>query len=181
MNTQFVLSNFFHTSQSPIIKCQRSQNWTYIFKNFIYINLDLSAQAIFVLMYVVELLLFLLLFNDLKYGKSSLFCCNGYRHALFIIIFFYISSKYLKKAKENRENREKNVNDFFYYCLLHFYELNYLNLTKSLLSNQKTGMVPEVILIQKLALTLNLKSLFLCVFKWYISFLLKNISYKIKY
>ena len=33
------------------------------------------------------LMTFLLLFNDLKYGKSSLFCCNGYRHAPFKILF----------------------------------------------------------------------------------------------
>ena len=50
---------------------------------------------------------FLLLFNDLKYGKSSLFYCNGYRHALFKIIFLWISSRYLGKAlaKEKREEK----------------------------------------------------------------------------
>ena len=35
-----------------------------------------------------SLITFLLLFNDLKYGKNSLFCCNGYSHAIFTIIFY---------------------------------------------------------------------------------------------
>ena len=39
--------------------------------------------------------------------------------------------------KENRE--EKNVNDFFIAVLLHFYDLNYLNSTKSRLSSKKIG------------------------------------------
>ena len=30
-----------------------------------------------------SLMTFLLLFIDLIFGKSSLFCCNGYRHAIF--------------------------------------------------------------------------------------------------
>ena len=51
---------------------------------------------------------FLLLFNDLKYGKSSIFCCNGYKHALFKIIFLWISSRYIRKAltKEKRERKK---------------------------------------------------------------------------
>ena len=52
---------------------------------------------------------FLLLFNSLKFCKTSLFCCNGYSH------------------------------DFFIAVLLHFYDIKYLNLTKSRLSNQKSG------------------------------------------
>ena len=30
-----------------------------------------------------SLITFFLLFNDLKYGTNSLFCCNGYSHAIF--------------------------------------------------------------------------------------------------
>ena len=41
---------------------------------------------------------FLLLFNYLKFGKSLLFCCNGYRHSIFIIIFYESQVEYLKKA-----------------------------------------------------------------------------------
>jgi len=47
-----------------------------------------------------------------------------------------------------RKKKKKSANDFFIAVLLHFYDLKYLNLTKSRLSNQKSGMVPEVTLIQ---------------------------------
>ena len=51
---------------------------------------------------------FLLLFNDLKFGKSSLFCCNGYRHA--IIFFFKYESQveYLSKAF-TKEKKDKKI------------------------------------------------------------------------
>ena len=42
---------------------------------------------------------------------------------------------------------KKNANDFFIAVLLHFYDLKYLNLTKSQLSNQKSGMVLKLTLI----------------------------------
>ena len=42
---------------------------------------------------------------------------------------------------------KKSANDFFIAVLLHFYDLKYLNLTKSRLSNQKSEMVLEVTLI----------------------------------
>ena len=35
-----------------------------------------------------SLMAFLLFFNSLKFGKTSLFCCNGYSHAIFTIIFY---------------------------------------------------------------------------------------------
>ena len=35
---------------------------------------------------------------DLKYGKNSLFCCNGYSHAIFTIIFYESQLEELKKA-----------------------------------------------------------------------------------
>ena len=85
---------------------------------------------------------FLLLFNDLKLGKSSLICCNGYWHAIFIkkIISSRISKKSIYK-------RKKNFNNLFIAVLLHFYDLNNLNSIKSWL-HQKLGMVPKVTLIQ---------------------------------
>ena len=79
---------------------------------------------------------FLLLFNDLKFGKSSLFCCNGYRHAIFIFFFYESQVEYLRKAF-TKENFFKKVLMNFIAVLLHFYGLNYLNLTKSWLSNQR--------------------------------------------
>ena len=90
---------------------------------------------------------FLLLFNDLKFGKSSLFRCNGYRHAIFTIIFYESQVEYLRKSFIKEKNLKKSVNDFIIAVLLHFYDLNYLNLTKSWLSYQKSGLVPEVNLI----------------------------------
>ena len=61
---------------------------------------------------------------------------------LFLKFFFYESQvEYLKKGK-------KKFNDFFIDVLLHFYDLNYLNSTKSRFSNKKSGMVPEITLIQ---------------------------------
>ena len=44
------------------------------------------------------LITFLLLFNDLKYGKNSLFCCNGYSHAIFTIIYNESQVEELRKA-----------------------------------------------------------------------------------
>ena len=51
-----------------------------------------------------SLITFLLLFNDLKYGKNSLFYCNGYSHAIFTIIFYESLVEELRKAftKEKR-------------------------------------------------------------------------------
>ena len=43
-----------------------------------------------------SLITFLLLFNDLKYGKNSLFCCNS--HAIFTIIFYESQVEELRKA-----------------------------------------------------------------------------------
>ena len=70
---------------------------------------------------------FFLPFNDIKFGKSSLFCCNGYRHAIFKIIFYesHIEKLYTK------EKKGKIVNEFFNAVLLHFYDLYYLNSTKN--------------------------------------------------
>ena len=63
-----------------------------------------------------------MLFYDLKYGllNSSLFFCNGYRHALFKNQFLWISIRYLKIARKKKE--KNNVNDFFIAVLLHVYD-----------------------------------------------------------
>ena len=50
---------------------------------------------------------FSLLFNDLKFGNGSLFCCNGYRHAIFKILFYESQEEYLRKAF-TKEMKEKN-------------------------------------------------------------------------
>ena len=53
------------------------------------------------------LITFLLLFNDLKYGKNSLFCSNGYSHAIFTIIFYESQVKELRKASTKEKLKEK--------------------------------------------------------------------------
>ena len=85
-------------------------------------------------------MIFSLLFNDLKFGKSSLFCYNGYRHA--VLDFYESQEEYLRKAF-TKQKKEKKFNDFFIAVLLHFYDLNYLNSTKSRLSHQKSGRCPK--------------------------------------
>ena len=42
-----------------------------------------------------------------KIGKSSLFCCNGYRHAIFRIIFKCIISRISKKSLYKRTKWKK--------------------------------------------------------------------------
>ena len=44
-----------------------------------------------------SLMTFLLLFNSLNFSKTSLFCCNGYSHAIFTILFY-------KSQADNQEN-----------------------------------------------------------------------------
>ena len=41
---------------------------------------------------------FPLFFNDLKFGKTSLFCCNGYMFDIFTILFYESQVEYLRKA-----------------------------------------------------------------------------------
>ena len=55
-------------------------------------------------------------------------------------IFFYES-----QVEENHLQKKKKI--FFFAVLLHFYDPKYLNLTKSRLFYQKSGMVPKVTLI----------------------------------
>ena len=52
-----------------------------------------------------SLIIFLLLFNDLKYGKNSLFCCNGYSHAIFTILFYESQVKELRKASTKEKEK----------------------------------------------------------------------------
>ena len=50
-----------------------------------------------------------MLFNDLKFDKNLLFCCNGYSHAIFTILFHESQVEYLRKAF----TKEKDANYFF--------------------------------------------------------------------
>ena len=89
---------------------------------------------------------FLLIFNDLKFGKSSLLCCNGYRDAILKILFYESQVEYLRKAF-TKKRRKKIGNDIFIAVLLRLYDQNYLISTKSQLSNKKLIIVSEVTLI----------------------------------
>ena len=50
---------------------------------------------------------FLLLFNSLKFSKTSLFCCNGYSHAIFTILFY--ESQVEQQRLIPKEKNEKEV------------------------------------------------------------------------
>ena len=50
-----------------------------------------------------SLMTFLLLFNDLKFGKSLLFCCYGYRYAILKIFFYEFQEEYIRKAFTKEE------------------------------------------------------------------------------
>ena len=50
-----------------------------------------------------SLITFLLLFNDLKYGKNLLFCCNGYSHAIFTILFSHVKELRKPFTKERKK------------------------------------------------------------------------------
>ena len=68
-----------------------------------------------------SLITFLLLFNDLKYGKNSLFCCNGYSQAIFTILFYESQVKELRKAFTKKRNNFKVLMTFlllFYYFFM---------------------------------------------------------------
>ena len=52
-----------------------------------------------------SLMIFVLLFNGLKFGKNLLLCCNGYSHANFAILFSWISRKISKKIIYKRKKR----------------------------------------------------------------------------
>ena len=49
-----------------------------------------------------SLITFLLLFIDLKYGKNSLYCCNGYSHAIFTILYFESQLEEIAKKSTKR-------------------------------------------------------------------------------
>ena len=65
-----------------------------------------------------SLITFLLLFNDLKYGKNSLFCCNGYSHAIFTIIFYESQVEEIRKAFTKEK---KNIKVLMTLLLLFYY------------------------------------------------------------
>ena len=87
---------------------------------------------------------FLLLFYSLKFIKTLLFCFNVSSNAILQFFFLWISSRKTKKIIYKRKTFKTSANDFFIAVLLHFYDLKNLNLTKSQLSNKKSGMVLEV-------------------------------------
>ena len=93
------------------------------------------------------LITFLLLSNDLKLCKNSLFCCNGYSHAIF-------TSRRTKKSIYKRKKEHKSANDPFIADLLLFYELIYINSIKNRFSNKKLGIVLEVTLIPNLEINI---------------------------
>ena len=54
----------------------------------------------------------LLLVYGLKFGKSSLFCCNGYSHAISTILFYESRVKFKKsvyKRKKRIRVNERNI------------------------------------------------------------------------
>ena len=57
-------------------------------------------------------------FNNLKFGKS-LFCCNGYIHAILEIFFFESQVENLRKTF-TKEKKDKSANHFFNDVLIHF-------------------------------------------------------------
>ena len=83
-----------------------------------------------------SLITFLLLFNALKYGKNSLFCCNGYSHAIFTIIFYEYQVEEPRKAFTKEKKEHKSANDPFIAVLLLFYDLKYINSIKNRFSNK---------------------------------------------
>ena len=50
---------------------------------------------------------FLLLSKDLTFGKTLLFCFNGYRHAILTIFYYESQLEYPRKAftKEKKEKK----------------------------------------------------------------------------
>ena len=62
-----------------------------------------------------------MLFNDLKYGKNSLFCCNS--NAIFTIFFYESQAEQLRKAFTKEKKGGKSVKNFFIAVLLLFYDL----------------------------------------------------------
>ena len=65
-----------------------------------------------------SLITFLLLFNDLSYGKNSLLCCNGYSHAIFTNIFSESQVEELRKAFTKEK---KNIKVLITFLLLFYY------------------------------------------------------------
>ena len=97
---------------------------------------------------------FLLLFNDQKLVRVHYFAVMVTDMQFLELFFLWILSRISKKSLYKRKKWKKSVNDFFIAVLLHFYDLNYLNLTTSRLSNHKSGMVPEVTLIPNVSMNI---------------------------
>ena len=59
-----------------------------------------------------SLMTFLVLFNSLKFGNISLFCCNGYSHAIFTILFYESQVEKLRKSFTKEKNGKKMLMTF---------------------------------------------------------------------
>ena len=67
---------------------------------------------------------------------------------------FFFNESQVKYSKKGISKRKKSVNDFFIAVLIMFY---YLKSNKIRLSNQNSGMVPEVTLFQNSKINIVIK------------------------
>ena len=65
---------------------------------------------------------YLMLFNDLKFGKSSLFAVM-----VKAVRFWHFLKKILSIISKKSPYNNKGANDFEIAVLLHFHDLNYFN------------------------------------------------------
>ena len=70
--------------------------------------------------------------NLRSYGQLlSLFFCNGYSHAIFTILFYESQAKTRKAFTKEKKNTKGHANDSFIAVLFLFYDLKYINSTKT--------------------------------------------------
>ena len=99
-----------------------------------------------------SLMTFLLLFNDIKFGMSYLFCCNGYRHAIFFLNYEsqveYLKQAFTKKKYESEveylkkaftKEEEKELNYFFIAVFFIFLSLKLPKFNKNPVVKSKIG------------------------------------------
>ena len=72
-----------------------------------------------------SLITFLLLFNDLKYDKNSLFCANSYSYAIFTVLFYELQVDELWIAF-TKEKKNIKLLMTLYCCFIFFYDLKYI-------------------------------------------------------
>ena len=76
-------------------------------------------------------------FNCLKFSKTSLFCCNGYSHAIFTILF------YESQVEQFRKSITKEKMPFYFYFITFLWP-KIPNLAKNRVSNQKSGIIQNL-------------------------------------